>query len=415
LLCDYWAGSGAAFGYASEPVPQNSDSEPINDNKGASTMNTLPKGYIAVADAGIPLLALKLFTNDLERFQRLLPRAEALLNASPNTYAAAIAGMSRDEALKLCETMSEVQAILSCLVADLAARHDGASRQSDIEWLRTNEQLEQLDKQIYQTLEGDHPQSVRHVFYRMTDPRLAEPVPKSDQGYNVVQRRCLLLRRAGVLPYSWISDTSRMGYHVNTYASASDYLREVAGLYRANLWEQPEVPTFCEVWVESRSLAGTLIALCRELAVSLYPAGGFTSASFAHSAAEGLNANGVTKVFYIGDYDPAGVLIDVSIERELRSHLNPGVCLDFERIGITPEQIERYDLPTKPRKEGDRRALHIERTVEAEAMPAGLMRSILRQRIESLLPPDALRVAKVAEQSEREHLVRVANMLRNEK
>ncbi len=26
-------------------------------------------------------------------------------------------------------------------------------------------------------------------------------------------------------------------------------------------------------------------------------------------------------VFYIGDYDPAGVLIDVSLERELRLHL----------------------------------------------------------------------------------------------
>ena len=28
-------------------------------------------------------------------------------------------------------------------------------------------------------------------------------------------------------------------------------------------------------------------------------------------------------VFYIGDYDPAGVLIDVGIERELRLHLRP--------------------------------------------------------------------------------------------
>ena len=27
------------------------------------------------------------------------------------------------------------------------------------------------------------------------------------------------------------------------------------------------------------------------------------------------------KIFYIGDYDPAGVLIDVSLEKELRTHL----------------------------------------------------------------------------------------------
>ena len=42
-------------------------------------------------------------------------------------------------------------------------------------------------------------------------------------------------------------------------------------------------------------------------------------------AAEGLNAQGRTKVLYLGDYDPAGVLIDRSIERELRSHLKPGI------------------------------------------------------------------------------------------
>jgi hypothetical protein len=31
-------------------------------------------------------------------------------------------------------------------------------------------------------LAADHPQSVRHCFYRMTDPRLPEPVEKSDRG-----------------------------------------------------------------------------------------------------------------------------------------------------------------------------------------------------------------------------------------
>jgi hypothetical protein len=185
----------------------------------------------------------------------------------------------------------------------------------------------------------------------------------------------------------------------------------MSGLYRGNLWEQDDVTTYCEVWCESRSLAGTLVDLCRELAVSLYPAGGFTSASFAYSAAEGLNSQGVTKVFYLGDYDPSGVLIDVSIERELRRHLKPGVSLDFERIAITREQIEEFDLPTKPRKPGDRRALHIEETVEAESMPAHLMRDLLRERIEELLPDGALDVVKVAEESEREHIQRMAELL----
>jgi hypothetical protein len=43
---------------------------------------------------------------------------------------------------------------------------------------RSGAQVAQLDAQIVDVLSGDHPQSVRHVYYRMTDPRLPEPVPK---------------------------------------------------------------------------------------------------------------------------------------------------------------------------------------------------------------------------------------------
>lgn len=62
----------------------------------------------------------------------------------------------------------------------------------------------QIDAQIIAVLKEDHPQSVRHVFYRMTDPRLSEPVEKSDKGYRHVQDRCVKLRRAGRVPvFSW--------------------------------------------------------------------------------------------------------------------------------------------------------------------------------------------------------------------
>lgn len=205
---------------------------------------------------------------------------------------------------------------------------------------RTKARVAQLDAQIIAVLKEDHPQSVRHVFYRMTDPRLPEPVEKSDRGYRHVQERCVNLRR--------------------------------------------------------------------------YPCGGFSSLSFIHQAAEQNNATDDGRplvVFYIGDYDPAGVLIDVSLERELREHLKPSIELDFRRIAINEHQIEQHNLPTKPRKESDKRSLHIKATVEAEAMPARDLRHMLRAKVESLLPANALRIAKVAEESERKHLILMANLL----
>ena len=61
-------------------------------------------------------------------------------------------------------------------------------------------------------------------------------------------------------------------------------------------------------------------------------------------------------------------------------------------------------LPTKPRKATDRRRLDIAETVEAEAIPAGVMRAMVREAVESYLPAGALNAAKVAEESERDGL-----------
>ncbi len=270
---------------------------------------------------------------------------------------------------------------------------------------RTRAATEQLDQQIIEVLREDHPQSIRHCFYRMTNPRLPEPVEKSDRGYRHVQDRMKKLRRRGAIPYGWVTDSTRRGFFVDTFHGAGDFLARVAGLYRADLWRYAE--SYCEIWTESRSIAGVIEDDCRELAVSLYPAGGFSSITLAFQAAENINAmhdGREVVVFYIGDYDPAGVLIDVSLERELREHLDEVVDLRFVRLGITAEQIEQYDLPRNYRKVTDRRSLHIERTVEAEAMPAQILRKIVRDEIEALLPADALKVARVAEKSEREIL-----------
>jgi hypothetical protein len=291
-------------------------------------------------------------------------------------------------------------------MSKLAVYHAGTIKRKR----RTNNQIEQLDNQIIEALNEDHPQSVRHIFYRMTDPRLVEPVEKSDRGYRHIQYRCTELRRSGRIPYNWIADMSRRGCFVNTFSDAGDFISRMAGLYRADLWELSDYQA--EAWCESRSIASVIQGDCEELAVSLFPCGGFTSLSFAHSAAEQHNNSGDSRpliVFYIGDHDPAGVLIDISLKKELRLHLKPEIDMHFGRIAINERQINEYDLPTKPRKKTDKRSQQIDFTVEAEAMPANILRSILRYEIENLLPAGALAAAKVAEESERNGLMILAS------
>ena len=195
------------------------------------------------------------------------------------------------------------------------------------------------------------------------------------------------------------------------FAGAGDFLRRYAAAYRADLWEDFS-DTYVEVWAESRSLASVLESDCKELAVSLYLSGGFSSHSFIYASAQYIKRVGRhSAVVYVGDYDPAGVLIDQKIEQGLRMHLGAEFSLTFDRLAINQPQIEQYDLPTKPRKTTDRRRLEIKETVEAEAMPAHIMRAMVREKVESYLEPGALEVAKAAEQSERAMMGQYADLL----
>ena len=274
---------------------------------------------------------------------------------------------------------------------------------------RTRAEIDQLERQIFEILETDNPQSVRHVFYRLTNPRLAVPVEKTERGYKQVQQRLTSMRKAGGIPYGWISDATRRGYHVPTFASTADFIRAVAGQYRAQVW--PDTPYHVEVWTESRSIAGVVQDVCREAAVSLYPAGGFSSLSLVYEAAEHIRriAGGrEVIVLYAGDFDPAGLLIDRDICNKYEAH---GVALTFRRLAVNAEQIARYNLPTKPRKATDRRRPDIRETVECEALPAAELRRILRQTIEEYVPAQALAAIRAGEESEREYLRIFADQL----
>ena len=212
------------------------------------------------------------------------------------------------------------------------------------------------------------------------------------------------MRKDGALPYGWIVDATRTGFFVDTFDGAVDFVSRISGLYRADAWKNSDV--YLEVWAESRSIASVIRPICREFGVSLYPAGGFASLTLPYEAAADIDeqvadTERTIEILYIGDYDPAGVLIDRDIERKLRGHLTSDNELTFKRMAINPGQIADLDLPTKPRKETDKRALHIRETVEAEAMPAGILRQLLRAEIEAFLPAGALQATQVAEASER--------------
>jgi hypothetical protein len=113
-------------------------------------------------------------------------------------------------------------------------------------------------------------------------------------------------------------------------------------------------------------------------------------------------------LYQFGDHDPTGCLIPETIERRLEEFCEKYRCPIpmVERIALTPEQIRRYRLPTRPTKrEGNRHAHRFEgNSVELDALPSSQLRALVRECIERHISPEQLETLRAAEDSERDVL-----------
>ena len=239
--------------------------------------------------------------------------------------------------------------------------------------------------------------TVRQVFYQATVRGLVE---KSEAGYAKVQTDLVQMRRAGQMPYRWLADNTRWQRKPQTFDSVREALEDTAKLYRKALWTDADA--YVEIWLEKDALAGVVYPITSAYDLPLMVARGYASLSFLHSAAEFIDEVGVpTFIYHLGDFDPSGVNAGEKIEETLRD-LAPAAEITFERIAVTPEQIDDWDLPTRPTKVTDSRAKNFgEVSVELDAIAPGQLRDLVESVIQTHLPPEQFKVLKAAEASER--------------
>jgi hypothetical protein len=84
--------------------------------------------------------------------------------------------------------------------------------------------------------------------------------------------------------------------------------------------------------------------------------------------------------------------------------------LFFDRLALTSEQIEDHALPVRPPKASDVRTAKFTGagSVEVEALPVDVLLAIVEAAIVDLIDPEALRIAELAEESERVIARRIA-------
>jgi hypothetical protein len=216
----------------------------------------------------------------------------------------------------------------------------------------TTKEYEALDKQLWWIASQQHPISVRGLYYQA---EVAGLVEKTEKGYGLVQRRCLLMRRENtiIFPYWWITDNSRNVWRLDRYDDTSEFMSGVAELYRRNYWATEDVRV--EVWIEKEALSGVIYGtVVQDWGVDLYVQKGFSSASYIYNAAETIKTVGKpTHIYVLSDFDPSGKCSLAKIEPELKRHLGNEIPIWVHDLAVTPAQIRKWKLPTRPTKKKD--------------------------------------------------------------
>lgn len=173
--------------------------------------------------------------------------------------------------------------------------------------------------------------------------------------------------------------------------------------------ESADRPYNLELIIEKSDAEEELIAFCRRWEITYTELLGFNSVTkIVNMVQRASKLPQPTRIFYLSDYDPAGSTMPVHVARQVqfwKAEYAPDADIKLFHLGITKEQIKRYNLPRKPFEEKsktDRRItpweeIHgkgqVELSAYAEVVPGGLdglvrkairpyVRSDLRDRLE---------------------------------
>ena len=93
--------------------------------------------------------------------------------------------------------------------------------------------------------------------------------------------------------------------------------------------------------------------------------------------------------------------------------VEPYRSITFERIAVTRDQVEEWNLPTRPTKKSDSRSKNfVGDSVELDAIAPGQLRDLVREVIERHMTPSRLAQLRKEEAAERQKLREMIASLR---
>lgn len=249
--------------------------------------------------------------------------------------------------------------------------------------------------------------TLRQLYYRMVESKILENKQKNYDklGYVIDEAR-----KNGLIDWDAIEDRTRFLRSIANYRDPEHFLTRMIRYYAEDVWRDQE--NYCEVWIEKDALIGVVERPCNEYRVPHFACRGYPSSSELYTAAKRLrrkvDAGKQVTVFYLGDHDPSGLDMDRSND-ELVAMFGRTGRVKFQRLGLTFEQVQEYDLVPDPAKESDSRfAAYAEQygdeSYELDALRPQIIDQLIRDAILSVLDEDDFN-AKIEQEDENNKLI----------
>lgn len=239
------------------------------------------------------------------------------------------------------------------------------------------------------------PLTNRQIFYRLVG---AHGYEKTEKAYARLCEYLNRARRARLIPFDAIRDDGTQSQGGPGWDDPAQFWRAVRSTARNYRHDLTDQPYHVELWVEAGGMLPQAAAACDPYGITAYTAGGFNGLTDKYETAERLARTGRPAiVLHAGDYDPSGCAIIDSLASDISAfvaELEPYQDLEFRRVAVTPDQIERFSLPTAPQKATDVRGEQMDDTVQAEALPPDVLAAELTAAIEATIDWDALDAAR---------------------
>ncbi len=197
------------------------------------------------------------------------------------------------------------------------------------------------------------PATVRGVCYQLFNHKL---IP--DMSRNSTQKMSRILvqaRERDIIPWAWIVDETRPVELVSSWSDPERYMQAVIRSYRRDRWaDQPERVM---VVSEKGTVGGVIRPITEQYGVPFLVCHGFGSATALHDLADrSVSDPRPLVILYVGDHDPSGrYMSDFDLAERLDRY--DGLAT-IERVAVTEEQMEDYDLLTFPAHEKKTDARH---------------------------------------------------------